>query len=117
MWEYLVLAGQYRLDGADVVIENQKQGRTTLQAFLDYSGKEGFELVSTHFTPAWAAVIMKRPRGAAPHPAAEAEARAASGAGVIMDDEGQLLRRRKPAAPGGTHRRARADLDRLARDD
>lgn len=114
MWDYLVLAGQYRLDGADGVIENQKQGRTTLQAFLDYYGKEGFELVSTHFTPAWAAVIMKRPRGAAPHPAAEA---ADSGASVILDDEGQPLRRRKPAAPGGTQRRARADLDRLARDD
>lgn len=124
MWDYMVLAGAYRLEGADLVIENQTQGRTTLQVFLEFYGREGFELVSTHFTPGWAVVIMKRPQGGAAAPAGSAfSAQQPSSKGpVLIDDDGQPVRRRKPDATGrpavdtATPRRGRADLDRLYRD-
>ena len=111
MFEYKVIAGIYSVEGAEVVVENPS-GKGTLQRILDHYGREGFELVSTHYDNLNREIVLLLKKGqavaaaATPAPAAEAEA----------DDDLPVRRRESDAASSGGRRRSKADLDRLYRD-
>ncbi len=114
MWDYMVIAGTYSLDGSDVVVENPK-GRGTLQRILDHYGSEGFELVSSHYDNLnrEIVVMLKKPKGGAVT-AAPSDGMGASAPAPADDDDDLPRRRAKPSGRSG--RRSKADLDRLYRD-
>jgi division protein CdvB (Snf7/Vps24/ESCRT-III family) len=121
VFEYKVIAGIYSVEGADVVVENPS-GKGTLQRILDHYGREGFDLVSTHYDNLNREIVLLLKKGgsvaaagmplaAAPAPEAEAEAEAAE-----PDDEVPVPRRGKTMTKSDRSRRSKADLDRLYRD-
>ena len=110
MWDYMVVAGNYSLEGADVIVENPK-GRGTLQRILDHYGSEGFEVVSSHYDNLnrEIVVMLKKPKGGA-----VTQAPSGMPASAQAEDDDLPPRRRAKPAEGG--RRSKADLDRLYRD-
>ena len=115
MFEYKVIAGTYAVDGSEVIVENP-MGKGTLQRRLDHYGKEGFELVSSHYDSLNREIVLLLKKGGAVMVAAApvAAAPAAAAAAAAVDDD-DLPRRRAPA-DGKKRRRSKADLDRLYRD-
>tara|TARA_R110002072_G_scaffold93673_1_gene207576 strand:- start:600 stop:971 length:372 start_codon:yes stop_codon:yes gene_type:complete len=122
MWEYKVIAGQYAIEGSDVIVENPL-GRGTMQRILDHYTSEGFELLDTHLDNLNHEIVLtlRKPKGGVVAVPTSHTARmpvaapAAAAAAPASDDDDDLPpRRRKPAAGGG--RRSKAELDRLYRD-
>ncbi|MBL4848394.1 MAG: hypothetical protein JKY65_22975 [Planctomycetes bacterium] len=123
MWEYKVIAGQYAIEGSDVIVENPL-GRGTMQRILDHYTGEGFELIDSHFDNLNHEVILTLRKGAgsavasAPAPAGLPQSVSGSGSGrvaALPDDDELPVRRRKPASSEGG-RRSKSELDRLYRD-
>lgn len=118
MFEYKVIAGIYSVEGADVVVENPS-GRGTLQRILDHYGREGFELVNTHYDNLNREIVLLLKKGGpvavGVMPMAVAPAAVAAAA---SDDDDDLPARRRGGSSGGARkgRRSKADLDRLYRD-
>jgi len=117
MWEYKVIAGQYAIEGSDVIVENPL-GRGTMQRILDHYTSEGFELLDTHLDNLNHEIVLtlRKPKGgvvvaAAPSVTGRMPAQAPA---APADDDELPPRRRKPAGGGG--RRSKAELDRLYRD-
>ena len=111
MFEYKVVAGIYSVEGADVVVENPS-GKGTLQRILDHYGREGFELVNTHYDNLNREIVLllKKGAGVAGAPAMPAMAAPPAGADDLPPP------RRSAGSGGGGGRRSKADLDRLYRD-
>lgn len=117
MWEYKVIAGQYAIEGSDVIVENPL-GRGTLQRILDHYTSEGFELMDTHLDNLNHEIVLtlrKSKGGVVPTAAAPAASgRMPAAAAPAADDDDLPPRRRKPTS--GRGRRSKAELDRLYRD-
>lgn len=118
MWEYKVIAGQYAIEGSDVIVENPL-GRGTMQRILDHYTGEGFELVDTHLDNLNHQIVitLRKPKGGVvpPQPNPVTARMPASAPAPAPADEDELPPRRRKAA-GGRGRRSKAELDRLYRD-
>ncbi len=122
MWDYKVVAGSYTVDGSNVYVKSPA-GEGLLQQLLDHYGGERWELASSTLDSLNREVVLifKKPRGgvaaAAPH-AAAVPAPAAPAGSRFVDADGEVVRRRSPAAsseaPAAGGRRSKRDLDALA---
>ena len=115
MFEYKVIAGTYAVDGAEVIVENP-MGKGTLQRILDHYGKEGFELVSSHYDALNREIVLLLKKGGAVMVATAPAGAAPAAMAADDDDDDDDLPPRRAAAAKKKGRRSKADLDRLYRD-
>jgi len=115
MWEYKVIAGQYAIEGSDVIVENPL-GRGTMQRILDHYTGEGFELLDTHLDNLNHEIVLtlRKPKGGAAAIPTAQTGRMPVAAAPTADEDELPPRRSKPAKRAG--RRSKAELDRLYRD-